>query len=111
MHSALLCALCAGRITFGLFGNTVPKTSENFRALCTGGQPSGAQVCPLTCVIHAKLQPCAGEKGQGTSGKPLHYKGSSFHRIIPNFMLQVGAAAFAGVSTIQSTHSTQGVKG
>jgi len=56
----------AGRIVFRLFKDKVPKTAENFRALATG------------------------EKGVGKFGKPLHFKGSRFHRIIPRFMCQGG---------------------
>lgn len=51
------------RIVFGLYGNTVPKTVENFRALST---------CELG---ESKI-----------SGKLLCYKNSKFHRIIPQFM-------------------------
>lgn len=55
-----------GKLKFELFNDVVPKTAENFRALCTG------------------------EKGIGKLKKPLHYKGTHFHRIIPQFMAQGG---------------------
>jgi peptidylprolyl isomerase len=51
-----------GRIVIGLFGETVPYTVKNFISLCKGDQVS-------------KI-----------SGKPLAYTGSTFHRIIPNFV-------------------------
>lgn len=51
-----------GRITIELFSDKTPKTAENFRAICT--PPSSAQ--------------------------PLTYKGSRFHRIIDEFMVQGG---------------------
>ena len=56
----------AGRITFGLYGDVVPKTTANFAGLC------------------------AGDKGNTKSGKPLAFAGSPFHRIIPGFMAQGG---------------------
>ncbi|KAI0759569.1 cyclophilin-like domain-containing protein [Trametes elegans] len=57
----------AGRIIFELYNDTAPKTSENFRALCTG------------------------EKGLSPlSERPLYYKNSIIHRSIKDFMIQGG---------------------
>ena len=55
-----------GRIVFGMYGNVVPKTVKNFSTLCDGSA------------------------GMGNAGKPLHFEGSAFHRIIPGFMAQGG---------------------
>lgn len=55
----------AGRFVFGLFGETVPKTVQNFLSLAIGD----------------RMNPV---------GKRLTYKGSKFHRVIKDFMIQGG---------------------
>ncbi|XP_074328063.1 peptidyl-prolyl cis-trans isomerase CYP19-2-like [Apium graveolens] len=57
----------SGRIIMKLFDDTAPKTVDNFRALCTGGKAIGK-----------------------TSGKTLHYKGTTFQHIIPGVMCHGG---------------------
>lgn len=61
------------RIVFELFDSEVPKTAENFRALCTG------------------------EKGIGSEGVKLCYEGSTFHRVIKEYVVTPNK-----VSTISS---------
>lgn len=46
-----------------------------------------ADVCPKTCANFLHL--CKGDKGNTPEGIPMHYKGSKFHRVIKDFMLQV----------------------
>ena len=55
-----------GRVTVKLYKDKAPLACENFRSLCTG------------------------EKGIGQSGKPLCYKNSKVHRIVPQFCVQLG---------------------
>lgn len=53
-----------GRISFELFSDVTPKTTENFRQFCTGEYK--------------------------TDGMPKGYRGSKFHRVVKDFMVQGG---------------------
>ncbi|XP_039223397.1 peptidyl-prolyl cis-trans isomerase H isoform X3 [Crotalus tigris] len=53
-----------GRMKVELFADVVPKTAENFRQFCTGEFRK--------------------------DGVPIGYKGSTFHRVIKDFMIQGG---------------------
>ena len=56
----------SGRVAVKLYQDKVPLTADNFKCLCTG------------------------EKGMGRSMKPLCYKGSKVHRIVPSYCVQMG---------------------
>jgi cyclophilin family peptidyl-prolyl cis-trans isomerase len=57
------------RVVIELFADAVPRTADNFRALCTG--EAGA------CNFHF-------------GSPPLHFKGSRMHRIVPGQLVQGG---------------------
>jgi peptidyl-prolyl isomerase H (cyclophilin H) len=54
-----------GRVTFELFADVAPRAAENFRQMCTG-------------------------EFRSREGEPRGYKGATFHRVIPDFMIQGG---------------------
>lgn len=62
-----------------LFSDVCPKTSKNFEALCTG------------------------ERGLSQSGLPLFYKGSVFHRVVPNGWVQGGGMVHTSPVTMLIT--------
>lgn len=66
----IILAMPPERIVVKLYRKKAPLAVENFVALCTG------------------------EKGKSSkSGKPLHYKGCPFHRILKGFVAQTGDIA------------------
>lgn len=62
-----------GRVEFVLFNSVSPLAAENFRALCTGEKG---------------IAPATAPEG---AGKPYHFKGNNFYRIIDRFICQAGA--------------------
>ena len=52
-----------GRVRIELFADIVPRTAENFRQFCTGETRR--------------------------NGKPIGYKGCTFHRVIKGFMVRI----------------------
>lgn len=58
----------ANRIVLELYKHLVPKTAENFRYLCSNNP----------------------DNRTASTGQPLSFSGSIFHRVIPRFMIQGG---------------------
>ena len=75
-----------GRIIIMLYFQYAPKTCENFRLLCTG------------------------EAGfSDKTGKPLCFKGTIFHRIIPGFMMQGGDFTKFNGTGNESAYNSEGL--
>eukprot|EP00574_Skeletonema_japonicum_P005448 CAMPEP_0201722960 /NCGR_PEP_ID=MMETSP0593-20130828/7151_1 /ASSEMBLY_ACC=CAM_ASM_000672 /TAXON_ID=267983 /ORGANISM="Skeletonema japonicum, Strain CCMP2506" /LENGTH=416 /DNA_ID=CAMNT_0048213983 /DNA_START=141 /DNA_END=1391 /DNA_ORIENTATION=+ len=73
---------CGSRVIFRLYWDVAPLACENFASLCVNGGNS-LDVCSNNA---KKPKPAP----IGESGKPLTYRSSIIHRVVPGFIVQGG---------------------
>lgn len=86
-----------GRVVMELFSDIVPRTAENFRALCTGEKERRGDAADkdqdddgAKANTNTNTNKASEENKQAQQLKPLHYKNTIFHRVIKDFMVQGG---------------------
>lgn len=72
----------------------------------TEARAATARHLPPAAATQAWIRPlqCTGEKGKGQGGKPLHYLGCPFHRVVKGFVCQGGDILFGNGTGGESIH-------